>query len=92
MSKIEEAISKLFDKHRIIFWYDEAEQLKDEFDELVLTGVEKIIVKNNEFYVKHLAIKEKPCSKFLLYFPQIKPNNTDNWLLDIELAHYVFQT
>jgi len=92
MSKIEEALSKLFDKHRIIFWYDEAEQLKDEFDELVLTGVEKIIVKNNEFYVKHLAIKEKPCSKFLLYFPQIKPNNTDNWLLDIELAHYVFQT
>jgi len=92
MSKIEEALSKLFDKHRIIFWYDEAEQLKDEFDELVLTGVEKIIVKNNEFYVKHLAIKEKPCTKFLLYFPQIKPNNADNWLLDIELAHYVFQT
>ena len=44
MNKIEEALSKLFQKHRIIFWYDENEELKQEFDELALDGVEKIIV------------------------------------------------
>jgi len=47
MNKIEEALSKLFNKHRIIFWYDENEQLKEEFEELVLDGVEKVVIKNN---------------------------------------------
>ncbi len=92
MNKIEEALSKLFDKHRIIFWYDENEQLKQEFDELALGGVEKVIVENNQFYIKYLVTKEKPNIQFLLYLPYKKPSNAENWLLDLELAHYVFQT
>jgi uncharacterized protein (TIGR02687 family) len=92
MNKIEEALTKLFNKHRIIFWYDENEQLKDEFDELVLAGVEKAIVKNNQFYIKYLISQEKPKSQFLLYLPYKKPINAENWLLDLELAYYVFQT
>ena len=92
MNKIEEALSKLFNKHRIIFWYDENEQLKEEFDELLLDGVEKVIVKDNQFYIKHLISREKPSTQFLLYLPYNKPNNAENWLLDMELAYYVFQT
>ena len=92
MNKIEEALSKLFTKHRIIFWYDENEELREQFDELGMDGIEKVVVNNNEFYIKHLVVKEKPTSHFLLYFPFKKPNHHDNWLLDLELANYVFQT
>jgi len=92
MNKIQEALSKLFNKHRIIFWYDENAEFRNEFDELELDGVEKVVVNNNQFYIKYLTNKEKPNTQFLLYLPFPKPNNADNWLLDMELAHYVFQT
>jgi len=51
MNKIEEALSKLFIKHRIIFWYDENEELREHFDELDMDGIEKVVVQNNEFYM-----------------------------------------
>ena len=92
MNKIEEALSKLFTKHRIIFWYDENEELREHFDELDMDGIEKVVVQNNEFYIKYLTNKEKPSQKFLLYFPFAKPKNTDNWLLDMEISNYIFQT
>lgn len=92
MNKIEEALSKLFTKHRIIIWYDESAELRTEFDELALEGIEKLVVDKNEFYVKYLINREKPNNSFLLYLPYKKPNNSDNWLLDMELAYYVFQT
>jgi len=92
MNKIEEALSKLFNTHRIIFWYDENEELKEQFNELVLEDIEKAVVTNNQFYIKYLTNKENSNSKFLLYLPYEKPNNTENWLLDMELANYVFQT
>lgn len=92
MSKIEEALSKLFTKYRIIFWYDEKQELVGQFNELNLAGVEKRVVENNQFYIKYLVTKEKPNSQFLLYFPSKKPANSDNWLLDLELANYLFQT
>jgi len=92
MNKIEEALTKLFTKHRIIFWYDDNEELREQFDELVLDGIKKVVVQNNEFYIKSLTNKEKPNQKFLLYFPYAKPRHAENWLLDMELAHYLFQT
>ncbi len=92
MNKIEEALSKMFTKHRIIFWYDEKKELLDQFNELSLESVEKRVVENNQFYIKFLTKKEKPSSQFLLYFPYRKPDHAQNWLLDMELANYVFQT
>ncbi len=92
MNKIEEALIKLFAKYRIIFWYDEKQELLEQFNELDLEGIEKITVNNNQFYIKYLTVREKPESKFLLYFPHKKPSRSENWLLDLEQAHYVFQT
>lgn len=92
MNKIEEALLKLFSKHRIVFWYDENEELLEQFEELELKGIEKAIVNNSQFYIKHQVNKEKPCQQFLLYFPHQRPTNVDNWLLDTEQANYVFQT
>ncbi len=92
MNKIEEALIKLFSKHRIVFWYDEHQELREQFNELDLAGVEKRVVENDQFYIKYLVTKEKPTSQFLFYFPSRKPSNSDNWLLDLELANYLFQT
>jgi len=44
MSKIAEALIKRFDSHRIIFWYDEKEELFDQFNEIAITNVKKIHV------------------------------------------------
>jgi len=92
MNKIEEALSKLFNKYRIIFWYDENEELREQFNELVMDSTEKVVVGTNQFYIKHLIYIENFSKQFLLYFPFKKPDNSENWLLDIELANYVFQT
>jgi uncharacterized protein (TIGR02687 family) len=92
MNKIQEALTKRFENHRIIFWYDEKQELMEQYEELTIAGVEKIHVEGNEFEVKYIINKEKPESKFLLYFTTPKPLNEDNWLLDLELAHHVFHT
>ena len=92
MSKIEEALIKRLDDHRVIFWYDEKAELQEQFDELDIDGLEKIQVEGNEFEVKYIINKQKPKGKFLLYFNGAKPANEENWLLDMELAHHVFHT
>ncbi len=92
MNKIEETLLKRFENHRVIFWYDEKQELTDLYQEVALDGVEKIEVNNNEFEVKHIINKQKPDSKLLIYIPHAKPAHEDNWLLDAELAHHVFYT
>ncbi|MCF8362385.1 MAG: BREX-1 system phosphatase PglZ type A [Prolixibacteraceae bacterium] len=92
MGKIEETLAKIFSAHRIVFWYDDNQELRGQFNEMELQGIDKILVENNQFYIKHLVCKEKPDNKFLLYFPSAKPANSDNWLLDLELGNYLFQT
>ena len=92
MSKIEEALIKRLADHRVIFWYDEKAELQEQFDELDIDGLEKIQVDGNEFELKYLIHKQKPKTKFLLYFNGPKPANEENWLLDMELAHHVFHT
>lgn len=92
MNKIEETLLKRFENHRVIFWYDEKQELTELYQEVALDGVEKIEVNNNEFEVKHIINKQKPDSKLLIYIPHAKPAYEDNWLLDAELAHHVFYT
>ena len=92
MSKVQEALLKRFERHRIIFWYDEKKELTEQFQELSIDGVEKIQVEGNEFSIKNLINKQKPKDKFLLYFEGPKPANEENWLLDMELAHHIFHT
>ena len=90
MDKIAQAISRLFDKHRIVFWYDAKQELRHEYDSLWLMGVEKIELHNNEFNVKHLILREKPNQKFLLYHEGPQPDDLNNWLLDVLLAQGIF--
>lgn len=86
------ALQKLFKRHRIVFWYDAKHELRDDFDSLVLEGIEKIVLDNNEFSVKYKIIREQPNQKFLLYRAGAQPAPLDNWLLDVQLAHGEFRT
>lgn len=92
MSKIKTALERIFQNNRIVFWYDPVEELNFEFSELEIDDVEKIVVENNEFSVKYRLVKEEQDKKFLLYFKNPKPNDADNWLLDLNLSSYEFYT
>lgn len=91
MNEIAQTLNRLFERHRIIFWYDSKQELQVEFDAANLPGVEKIVINNNEFGLKHRILRAEPTRKFLLYRHGPQPNDLDNWLLDIQLAHGEFR-
>ena len=91
-NRIAQALTRLFDRHRIVFWYDAKQELRDDFEALSLTGVVKLEIANNEYALKHRILREEPKQKFLLYHEGPQPTDLDNWLLDVQLAHGEFRT
>ena len=89
--RIAQALNRLFDRHRIVFWNDTKRELREEFDSLQLEDVEKVELANNEFGVKYHILREKPEQKFLLYREGAQPEMLENWLLDVELAQGKFR-
>lgn len=89
--RIAQALNKLLDRHRIVFWYDSKQELRQDFETLYLDGVEKIELQNNEFGVKRRILREAPQQKFLLYKEGPQPDDLDNWLLDVQLAQGEFR-
>lgn len=91
MTQIEQALLRVFDRHRIVLWDDLKKELRQEFDAVALEDVEKIVLDNNAFGVKYRTLREKPETKFLLYRAGPPPIDPDNWLLDVELAYGQFR-
>ena len=91
-NRIALALAKKFEATRVVFWYDTKEELRSDFDALVLPGVQKLEIANNEFGIKHRILRDEPESKFLIYKPGPQPADLDNWLLDVQLAHDEFRT
>ncbi len=92
MTRIEASLEKLFQTHRVVFWYDEGEKLREEYEAIALDGIEKVVVEQNEFAVKHRILRGDPAGKYLLYFPHSEKPLSENWLLDLQLAHQEFHT
>lgn len=90
--RIAQALTKLFERHRIVFWYDAKQELRADYDALQLTDIEKVEITNNEFGVKHRILREQPKLKFLIYREGPQPEDMENWLLDVLLAHGEFRT
>ncbi len=90
--KLSAALVGLFKKHRIVFWYDKHTELRQDYEKLEFSDIEKIELKNNEFSVKHKILREEPHKKFLLYHEGESPSDLDNWLLDVKLAYGEFRT
>ena len=92
MNQLQISIHNHFKNHRIVFWYDLKKELRSEFEEMILPGIEMIELNNNEFGIKHLVLKEKPDQKFLIYYEGPQPDDLDNWLLDVQLAYATLNT
>ena len=90
--RITQALTKLFERHRIVFWYDAKHELRDDFESLELPDVEKVEIANNQYGLKYRMLREEPEQKFLLYHEGPQPADLDNWLLDVQLAHTEFRT
>ncbi len=90
--KIKEALIQQFKKHDVVFWYDEHSEFLEDFQNLNFADISKIQVQGNEFEIKYRVTKKTHDAKFLLYFNQAKPEDHENWLLDLELAYHVFHT
>lgn len=88
--RIKQILIKLFEQHRIVFWYDSKKELRADYDSLQIPGIEKIEITNNEFGIKYRILREQPEQKFLLYHDGPRPADLDNWLLDVLLAHDEF--
>jgi uncharacterized protein (TIGR02687 family) len=91
MSEIARALTRLFETHRIVFWYDAKRELRAEFDALDLPTVEKLTLNNNQFGLKYRILRQQPDQRFLLYHEGPPPDPLDNWLLDVQLAHAEFR-
>jgi uncharacterized protein (TIGR02687 family) len=90
--RIEQALSRLFERHRIVFWYDAKRELREAFEGLSLSGIAKVEIANNEFGLKYRLLREEPAGRFLLYHDGPRPADLENWLLDVLLAHGEFRT
>lgn len=88
--RIAASLRRLFEEHRIVFWYDAARDMRAEFEALDLAGVTKIEVANNEFGLKFRILRQEPDRRFLLFKDGPEPPMAENWLLDIQLATAVF--
>ena len=91
-NKITQELIKLFEHHRIVFWYDDKKELRNDFETLDLPDVEKIEIDNNEFGIKYRVLREQPETKFLLYHEGPKPQDKDDWLLDVLLSYRELRT
>lgn len=91
-NQITDALRKLFERHRIVFWYDAKQELREDFEALSLPDVEKVELANNEFGLKYRLLREQQDQKFLLYREGAQPDDLDNWLLDVQLAHGELRT
>lgn len=67
MSNIQEPLKKIFDRHRIVFWYDTDKELRADYETLDLPDVIKVELDNNEFGIKHRILRKEPKAKFLIY-------------------------
>ncbi|MDR2352358.1 MAG: BREX-1 system phosphatase PglZ type A [Deltaproteobacteria bacterium] len=90
-NRIVKGLEKLFSIYRIVFWYDAKKEFRSAFEKLSLPDVEKLEIRNNEYYIKYTVLRSKPDQKFLLYKEGNKPEDLDNWLLDVLLSQCEFR-
>jgi len=90
--KVQSALEKIFQQHRLVFWYDDKAEMSELFENIQIPGIEKIIIENNEFTLKHTLLVEQPKQRFLLYQTSSKPAENENWLLDLLVSNYEFHT
>ena len=91
--RIINGLTAQFERHRLVFWYDAKQEMREIFDVLDLPDVTKLEIDSNEFGIKYQVLHQHPDGKFLIYKYGPEPENyLDNWLLDLQLGHGRFST
>ena len=52
-NRIQKALTRLFERQRIVFWYDDKQEFREVFTSLEMNGIEKAEINANEFMLKH---------------------------------------
>ena len=81
-----------FYKRRIVIWYDEEGEFKDQIDELELLNAKVLCLNGtNNFVIKKTIAVDEPTQNFLIYNSMNYEKPDDNWLLDVELYSEEFR-
>lgn len=92
MKRIHDSLRQVIGRHRLVFWYDAEGDWAREFEAFTADDVEKVLVENNEFGVKVRILRHPDRNmRFLIYFPSPRPNDADNWLLDLLLQGHEYK-
>jgi uncharacterized protein (TIGR02687 family) len=67
---------------RVVFWYDDGGEFRQDFESLDLDGIRKHLLNGNPFRSKILIESIGPDEKLLVYSPWPKPAPREDWLLD----------
>lgn len=90
MSNVTQSLRQTLARHRIVFWYDANREFKDEFSEFLESGLIKVELNKNEFGTK-VRISADSDNRYLVYSEQARPNDSNNWLLDLVLQGTEFK-
>ena len=92
MKRIHESLQRVFERSRLVFWYDAKGEWAETFEAFHEEGVAKLKVAVNEFGIKVRIVRDpNPEAKFLIYVPTARPADEDNWLLDLLLQGYEYK-
>ena len=86
------ALEALFAKKRIVFWYCDDASLEEEWENISIPGVNKVDITSRPFAAKVEVVYDKPKEKFLLFNRGPRPDDAENFLLDLLLANAEFRT
>lgn len=92
MKRIHDSLERIFQSHRLVFWYDGTGEWEEIFGTFSAENVTKLAVQNNELGTKVRVVREPNAeAKFLIYVPTVRPTDADNWLLDLLLQGYEYK-
>ncbi len=79
---LKEKIERYFDQSpqlRVLFFFDEQLEHREEVEQLTLAGIEKLYWNNNNFGLKTRLHGDLKSQKVLLYLPMAAPRNMENY-------------
>ena len=92
MKRIHDSLQRVFQRHRLVFWYDATGEWAETFKAYPDATVAKLTVAGNEFGTKVRIVRDpNPEARFLIYVPTARPPDADNWLLDLLLQGYEYK-
>ena len=92
MKRIHDSLQIVFQRHRLVFWYDPERQWEQAYESFDDASVTKLRVEGAEFGAK-VTIHRDPNrdARYLLYFPSPRPPDSENWLLDMLLQGHEYK-